>query len=114
MNKEQLAKDYANRNFESTTYHYTDDKRLTDFEKIKKTYIEGYEKAETKWISVEEQTPEDGKAVLVKTKDYRRPQYDVTDVQIGYLENEVWYYNEGGEINSGLGWHLTHWMEIPK
>lgn len=67
-----------------------------------------------KWISVDEQTPEDGRAVLVKTKDYRRPQYDVTDVQIGYLENEVWYYNEGGEINSGLGWHLTHWMEIPK
>ena len=45
MNKEQLAKDYANRNFESTTYHYTDDKRLTDFEKIREAYIEGYEKA---------------------------------------------------------------------
>ena len=87
-------------------------------EQMRESYLAGYEEAEElfkpKWINVEEQTPEDDRAVLVKTKDYRRPQYDVTDVQIGYLENEVWYYNEGGEINSGLGWHLTHWMEIPK
>lgn len=105
MNKEQLADEYE-KGFPGW------------YDLCTQSFIAGYEKAEElfnpKWISVDEQTPEDDRAVLVKTKDYRRPQYNVTDVQIGYLENEVWYYNEGGEINSGLGWHLTHWMEIPQ
>ena len=104
MNKEQLAEQYTEGKSSSSVFK----------EAHKRDFLAGYEAGQPKWISVDEQTPEDDRAVLVKTKDYRRPQYEVTDVQIGYLENEVWYYNEGGEINSGLGWHLTHWMEIPK
>ena len=102
--KYELAEQYAEGKSSSSVFQ----------EAHKRDFLAGYEAGQPKWISVDEQTPEDDRAVLVKTKDYRRPQYDVTDVQIGYLENEVWYYNEGGEINGGLGWHLTHWMEIPK
>ena len=36
--EEKLAKDYANSNFENVAYHYTDDKRLTDFDKVKKIF----------------------------------------------------------------------------
>ena len=36
--EEQLAKEYANSNFENVAYHYTDDKRLTDFDKVKKSF----------------------------------------------------------------------------
>ena len=104
MNKEKLAEQYAEGKSSSSVFK----------EAHKRDFLAGFEAGQPKWISVDEQTPKDDRAVLVKTKDYRRPQYDVTDVQIGYLENEVWYYNEGGEINSGLGWHLTHWMEIPQ
>ena len=104
MNKEQLAEQYAEGKSSSSVFK----------EAHKRDFLAGFEAGQPNWISVDEQTPEDDRAVLVKTKDYRRPQYDVTDVQIGYLENKVWYYNEGGEINSGLGWHLTHWMEIPQ
>ena len=112
-NKEHYIEEYIN-------YLYGDieeeDRPIyqPDINQTKTDFKAGFEAGQPKWISVDEQTPEDDRAVLVKTKDYRRPQYDVTDVQIGYLENEVWYYNEGGEINSGLGWHLTHWMEIPQ
>ena len=104
MKKQQLAEQYAEGKSSSSVFK----------EAHKRDFLAGFEAGQPKWISVDEQTPEDDRAVLVKTKDYRRPQYDVTDVQIGYLENEVWYYNEGGEINSGLGWYLTHWMEIPQ
>ena len=85
MSKEQLAEQYAEGKSSSSVFK----------EAHKRDFLAGFEAGQPKWISVDEQTPEDDRAVLVKTKDYRRPQYDVTDVQIGYLENEVWYYNEG-------------------
>ena len=40
--EENLATEYANINFQHCTYHYTDDKRLTDFDAIKKAYLAGY------------------------------------------------------------------------
>lgn len=76
-------------------------------------FDEGFSQGQPKWISVET-PPEHDNSVLVKSKDYRRPQDDVIDIHLGYFENGEWWYNESDcKIDSGLGWHAIEWMKIP-
>ena len=62
--EEKLAKDYANSNFENVAYHYTDDKRLTDFDKVKKSFKAGYTAAKIEWNKVEDKLPDTDRRVL--------------------------------------------------
>lgn len=112
---EELASEYANRNFEHCHYTYTDDKRLTDFDKIKKAYTEGYEVAQPKWISAETH-PNDERNVIIKIFDYRRPKENITEVGLGYFDHEEkeWYHTSDVLVNAGNGWMITHYMEIPQ
>lgn len=48
---EKLSKEYANNNFQSCSYHYENDDRITDFDTINKAFKAGYlSRSEThKW-----------------------------------------------------------------
>lgn len=50
------SSEYANSNFQHCTYHYTDDKRLTDYDSIKDAFKAGVEFAQ-QWITVDEEKP---------------------------------------------------------
>ena len=52
--------------------------------------------------------------VLIKVKDYRRHDENVTSVHIGYYD-KIWYYDDSDSIvNSGHGWFIFEWMNIPE
>lgn len=101
--KEELAKEW-----------YDKGKFLSDFPRDVKSFLEGYEAAKPKWISVDDKLPEDARNLLIKTQDYRRPKENVTDVNIGYFENNTWFYETGGVVNDGNGWRVVSYMEIPQ
>jgi len=67
-----------------------------------------------KWISVEEQTPDNERSAIIKTFDYRRPKENVTSTTLGYFENGHWFYDSGVYVNDGNGWMIIQWMEIPQ
>ena len=67
------------------------------------------------WISVDN-PPEDEDTYIIKIKDYRRPQDNVTEVNLGYFDQEdkEWYYTSDIIVNGGHGWMITHYMKLPK
>ena len=105
--KEELAKEYANRNFEHCHYTYTDDKRLTDFDKIKQSYTEGYVVGQPKWISINDQLPNDDRTVLVWVNNTENPQWDTYGLG-SYIDGK--WYLKGGRKNHKI---VTDWCEIP-
>lgn len=72
-------------------------------------------KEESKWIS-SDLPPKDEDTYIIKTKDYRRPQENVTEVSLGYFDQEEkeWYYTSDVLVNGGYGWMITHYMKLPK
>ncbi len=93
--------------------HFT---RNGDLHRIKDAWLDGFETAIPKWNKVDDILPEVDKTVLIKIKDFRRPNEDVTEVSLGYYDKE-WYYesdDKGNKVNSGHGWYIYEWMEIPQ
>lgn len=77
-------------------------------------FIAGSKAGEPKWNKVEEVLPQDDRVLIIKTFDYRRPKENVIDVTLGYFENGIWFYDSGGVVNDGNGWHIIQWMKIPQ
>lgn len=104
MTKEQLAEQHCNREGLSWENEYA-----------KESFLAGFEAAQPKWISVEEELPDNDRTVIIKIFDYRRPKEKVTEVGLGYFDQEEkeWYYTSDQLVNSGHGWMITHYMEIP-
>lgn len=104
MEKEKLAKEW-----------YEEGKFLSDFPRDIRSFLAGYESAEPKWID-SENTPNNDRTVLVKVKDYRRPQENTIEVSLGYYDefNEWRYQDTDHLINSGHGWFIEEWIEIPQ
>ena len=72
-------------------------------------------KETSEWISVDT-PPEDEDTYIIKTKDYRRPQDNITEVNLGYFDQEdkEWYYTSDILVNGGHGWMITHYMKLPR
>lgn len=112
--KEYYIEEYIN-------YLYGEDKDeliyAPDVVHSKNDFKAGFNLAEElfkpKWISAET-PPDDERNVIIKTFDYRRPKENVTDTTLGYFENGHWFYDSGGHVNDGNGWHIIQWMEIPQ
>lgn len=68
------------------------------------------------WINVETRLPEFSKSVLIRVKDFRRPSENVISTSMGYyMANNEWYYEcDGSLVNSGHGWFIIEWTEIPE
>ena len=105
--EEQLAKEYANSNFENVAYHYTDDKRLTDFDKVKKSFKAGYTAAKIEWNKVEDKLPDTDRRVLVWLEDTKVPHW--SGYRIGAYLNESWYL-DGGRASHEI---VTQWYDFP-
>ena len=93
-NKEQLAEQYA----EEQNSAYTNDYN---------GFLAGYEAGQPKWISVEEQTPDDERTVLVWINNTENPQWN--NYRLGSYLNEKWYC-VGGRKSHEI---VTHWSSIP-
>ena len=72
-------------------------------------------KETSQWIS-SNLPPKDEDTYIIKTKDYRRPQDNVTEVNLGYFDQEdkEWYYTSDILVNGGNGWMITHYMKLPR
>lgn len=105
---EELAKDYANEKFEMCSYGYTNDGRLTDFDKIKKAWLKGYKTATPKWVSVEDYLPEDDREVLCYIENKENPNW--SENRLGSYIDENWYCKGGRESHE----IVTKWQEIVK
>lgn len=70
-------------------------------------YRKGFLDAQPKWISVEEQTPEDDRTVLVWINDTENPQWSNYGL-CSYI-NEKWYCQGGRESHK----IVTDWTNIP-
>ena len=103
--KEELAENYAHNYFDMHDNEY-------NYKALKRGFLAGWEAREPKWINVEEQTPEEGKPIIIKTFDYRRPKENVTDITLGYFENGNYFYDSGGHVNDGNGWMIISYMEF--
>jgi hypothetical protein len=68
------------------------------------------------WNKVEDILPDNDRTVLVRIKDFRRPQENVMEVSLGYYDeyNNWRYQHTDNLINSGHGWFIEEWMEIPQ
>lgn len=114
-NKKQSVEEYVNNLYkeEVNSEMYTPDvyQSRVDF---KAGFNLAEELFKPKWISVEEQTPEEGKSVIIKTFDYRRPKENVTDITLGYFEDGSWFYDNVGYVNEGNGWIIISYMEFPQ
>lgn len=105
MTKEQLAEQYAGLNAEVMTecdgVTQCDDKK-----KLFDAFIAGYEAAELKWISVQDELPEHEKGVLVLLES--------ETVLIGTLFSNGWsvLFSDG---EKAIGQRIiSHWMPLPK
>lgn len=65
------------------------------------------------WIVVGEDLPHNDRDVLIKVKDYRRPEDNIFEVSMGYYDNGEWRYMSDMLVNSGHGWMIHSWREIP-
>ena len=94
MTKEQLAEQYA----EEQNSAYTNDYN---------GFLAGYEAGQPKWISVEEQIPDNERTVLVWIDNTENPQWN--NYRLGSYLNEKWYC-VGGRKSHEI---VTHWSSIP-
>ncbi len=112
-NKLQIKKEYASKEYASKAYALGNFTNKDDLVLIKEAWLDGFNTA-TKWYSVDNILPESDKKVLIKVKDYRRPDENVTSVHIGYYD-KIWYYDDSDSIvDSGHGWFIFEWMNIPE
>lgn len=82
---------------------------------IKEAFIAGFNSGKKlKWINVNDNLPKNNIELLIKTQDYRRPKENVTDITLGYFENNTWFYENSAVVNDGNGWHIISYMELPK
>ena len=105
--EEKLAKDYANSNFENVTYHYTDDKRLTDFDKVKKSFRAGYTAAKIEWNKVEDKLPDTDRKVLVFCENKENHLW--SGYRLGAYINDQWYFQGGRDSNE----IVQQWYDFP-
>ena len=90
-----------------------------DIQQTKADFKAGFDLAEElfkpKWVSVDIQ-PKDEDTYIIKIKDYRRPQENVTEIGLGYFDQEEkeWYHTSDVLVNGGHGWMITHYMKLPK
>jgi hypothetical protein len=92
--KEQLAEQYANEQNSAYTNDYYG-------------FLAGYEAGQPKWISVEEQLPENDKTVLVWVDNIETPQW--SSYGLGSYIGENWYLKGGRETHE----IVTDWCQIP-
>lgn len=113
LNKEKAVQEYLE-------YLYGDVKDdpmyVPDVYQTKKDFLAGWEAEKPKWYNTKDKLPEDDRTVLVKVKDYRRPEENVTEVSLGYYdEYKTWRYQHNDNlIDSGHGWFIEEWIEIPQ
>ena len=107
--KKILAKAYANENFESCSYHYAEDKRLTDYDKIKEAFVAGFNSGKKlKWNKVNKKLPTSDHECLCWVENKNMPLW--SSFEIGSYQNSNWYLQEG----RGLHEIVTHWTKIKK
>lgn len=116
--KEQYSEEYIDYLYGDIQEHdrpmYT-----PEIQQSKRDFKAGFDLAEElfkpKWISVET-PPDNERNVIIKIFDYRRPKENVTEVGLGYFdyEEKEWYHTSDVLVNSGHGWMITHYMEIPQ
>lgn len=110
---------------EAVELWYEKGKYKSDFPRDKKSFIEGWEACErlkaleeltqnNSWIVVEEDLPHNDRNVLIRVKDYRRPEEDIFEASMGYYDNGEWRYMSDMLVNSGHGWMIHSWREIPQ
>lgn len=73
----------------------------------KKDFLAGFEAAQPKWISVDDQLPNDDRAVLVWVNNTENPQWSTYTLG-SYIEDK--WYLKGGRKNHEI---VTDWCEIP-
>jgi hypothetical protein len=98
----------------SQTYaleNFTDIAHLT---KLRNAWLAGYEASIPKWIKEVTLKPDNDRMVLIKIKDYRRPEENVTETSLGYYDKEWYYSHTDNLVNSGHGWFIEEWLEIPQ
>lgn len=100
-------------NYAANAYALGNFTNKEDLVLIKDAWLDGFNTAIPKWTKADDYLPEVDKNVLIKVKDYRRPNEDVTEVSIGYY-NDKWYYDSDDIVDSGHGWYIYEWMEIPQ
>ena len=94
---------YANSKFESCKYFKTNDKRITDFDKIKSAYEDGIELA-YRWIHPKVRLPSKQGHYLVKVKNSFPKNCDVVIAEF-YEDNQT-FYSESSDnpIDDVLFW----------
>ena len=97
MTKEQLAEQYAEGKSSSSVFQ----------EAHKRDFLAGYEVGQPKWISVDEQLPDNERTVLVWINNTENPQWN--NYRLGSYLNEKWYC-VGGRKSHEI---VTHWSSIP-
>lgn len=95
-------------------YLYREEKNAFKIAQSRIDFRAGFEAGQSKWVDIET-PPNNERMVLVKIKDFRIPQENITEVSLGYYdEYKDWRYQHNDTlINSGHGWFLEQWMEIP-
>lgn len=109
MNNIETRKEVA-----STAYaldHFDEDANIMA---LQQAWLAGFETAYPKWNKVEDLLPEDDRIVLIKVKDHRRPEKNITEISLGYYDNDWRYDCTDTLVDSGNGWFIEEWMEIPE
>ena len=76
-------------------------------EQIREGFLNGFDAGQPKWISVEEQTPDNDRTVLVWINDIENPQW--SGYKLGSYQNGKWYCKGGRESHETV----TDWCQIP-
>ena len=78
-----------------------------EVEEVKRALEIGYKYLQPKWISVDEQLPDNDRTVLVWIKDTKKPQWSNYGL-CSYI-HENWYCSAGRDSHE----IVTDWSEIP-
>ena len=97
MSKEQLAEQYAEGKSSSSVFK----------EAHKRDFMAGFEAGQPKWISVDEQLPDNDRTVLVWINNTQNPQW--SGYKLGAYLNKNWYC-QGGRKSHEI---VTDWAQIP-
>ena len=114
MTKEEKAENYAHNYFDMHDEEF-------NYKALKRGFLAGWESCERQkaleeltqnnsWIPIEEDLPNNDRSVLIKVRDYR---HDIFEVEVGYYDGE-WRYLSHNFVNSGHGWVIHSWREIPQ
>lgn len=96
MIKEELAEQYCNREGLSWENEYA-----------KESFLAGFDAAQLKWISVEEELPDNDRAVLVWVNNLETPRW--SGYKLGSYIDSKWYCDGGRKSHEVV----TQWFSFP-